>query len=155
MKNLTHNRVWLEIDLGVLQDNYRKMVAAVAPCSVIAVLKANAYGLGVGAVAEALVDTGCRQFGVAELNEALELKKFDGSVRGVDRASCPTFSPQRRTDKMSILLNYPAPNYDYNTSDHTMCYPAIFAGLFRLFLKRRDLPLFTELTTDQRGAGER
>ena len=81
MKSLSHNRVWLEIDLGVLQENYRKMVAAVAPCSVIAVLKANAYGLGVGAVASALVDAGCRQFGVAELNEALDLRKLGVSVQ--------------------------------------------------------------------------
>jgi len=92
MEKTIHSRVWLEIDLGVLQENYRKMVAAVAPCSVIAVLKANAYGLGVGAVAKALVDAGCRQFGVAELNEALELRALGGGENSVDRASCPICS---------------------------------------------------------------
>jgi len=81
MKRTAHNRVWLEIDLSVLQDNYRKMVAAVAPSSVMAVLKANAYGLGVRRVAGALVDAGCSCFGVAELNEALELRKLGCSVQ--------------------------------------------------------------------------
>jgi alanine racemase len=40
---------------------------------VLAVLKANAYGLGVGAYAKALAEAGCREFGVAEPFEALEL----------------------------------------------------------------------------------
>jgi alanine racemase len=41
---------------------------------VIAVLKANAYGLGVGEIARTLADSGVAGFGVAELNEALMLK---------------------------------------------------------------------------------
>jgi len=64
----------VEIDLGVLRKNYQKIEEAVAPCSVIGVLKANAYGLGVRHIAAALVDAGCVGFGVAELNEALALK---------------------------------------------------------------------------------
>ena len=51
----------------------------------LCVLKANAYGLGVGAYAKALVKAGCREFGVAEPYEALELlkivKKGEASVR--------------------------------------------------------------------------
>jgi alanine racemase len=39
------------------------------------VLKANAYGLGVGSYAGALAAAGCRHFGVAEPYEALELRR--------------------------------------------------------------------------------
>ena len=39
-------RVRVEIDLGALVRNYRKIVAHVKPMKVLAVLKANAYGLG-------------------------------------------------------------------------------------------------------------
>ena len=66
-------RVRVEIDLGALVRNYRKIVAHVKPMRVLSVLKANAYGLGVGAYAKALAEAGCREFGVAEPFEALEL----------------------------------------------------------------------------------
>ena len=47
-------RVWLEIDLGKLISNYRKIRVAVAPAQVLAVLKANAYGLGMLPIAQVL-----------------------------------------------------------------------------------------------------
>ena len=66
-------RVVVEIDIGALVRNYRRIVAHVKPMKVLCVLKANAYGLGVGAYARALAEAGCRNFGVAEPFEALEL----------------------------------------------------------------------------------
>ena len=68
-------RVQVEIDLKALVRNYRKIVAHVRPMQVLCVLKANAYGLGVGAYARALAEAGCTAFGVAEPFEAVELKK--------------------------------------------------------------------------------
>ena len=69
-------RVWVELDLETLVANYRKIAASVSPLGVMCVLKANAYGLGVGAYARALHGAGCRMFGVAEPHEALELKRI-------------------------------------------------------------------------------
>ena len=66
-------RVWLEIDLGKLISNYRKIRMAVAPAQVLAVLKANAYGLGMLPIAQALSDAGVDSFGVAEPHEAMQL----------------------------------------------------------------------------------
>jgi alanine racemase len=66
-------RVWLEIDLGKLISNYRKIRVAVAPAQVLAVLKANAYGLGMLPIAQALSDAGVDSFGVAEPHEAMQL----------------------------------------------------------------------------------
>ena len=68
-------RVQVEIDMRALVRNYRKIAAHVRPMKVLCVLKANAYGLGVGAYAKALASAGCTMFGVAEPFEALELKK--------------------------------------------------------------------------------
>ena len=67
------SRVRLEVSLPTLRGNFRKIATAVAPCSVIAVLKANAYGLGVSPIARALAESGATRFAVAELNEALSL----------------------------------------------------------------------------------
>ncbi len=66
-------RVWLEISLGTLTANYLKIAQAVAPAQILAVLKANAYGLGVLPIARALAEAGADAFGVAEPYEALQL----------------------------------------------------------------------------------
>lgn len=67
-------RVWVEIDLDMLAKNYQRISQTVDPCFVIAVLKANAYGLGVEAIARRLVAEGCEHFGVAEMREAITLQ---------------------------------------------------------------------------------
>lgn len=67
-------RVWVEVSLPTLCANYHKIAAAVAPARVMAVLKANAYGLGAQSIAAALAArTGVDRFGVAEPYEALAL----------------------------------------------------------------------------------
>jgi alanine racemase len=74
-------RVWLEIDLGVLRENYRRIARVVSPCQVIGVLKANAYGLGALPIARALHQAGCQRFGVAELNEGFALADVGADVQ--------------------------------------------------------------------------
>jgi alanine racemase len=69
-------RVRVTIDLGALVRNYRRIVEYARGLEVLCVLKANAYGLGVGEYARALVGAGCRQFGVAEPHEALQLVRL-------------------------------------------------------------------------------
>ena len=81
---LMKRRVEVTVDLKALVGNYRKIVAHVRPMKVLAVLKANAYGLGVGEYAKALYGAGCRMFGVAEPYEALELKAALADIRGGD-----------------------------------------------------------------------
>lgn len=68
------NRVTFEVNLAEIKNNFSKIRNAVAPGKVTAVLKANAYGLGVHEVAKACKEAGADSFGVADLNEALELK---------------------------------------------------------------------------------
>lgn len=65
---------YLGIDLGALARNYEKLAAEVAPARAAAVVKADAYGLGAGQVAEKLYAHGCRHFFVAQFVEALRLR---------------------------------------------------------------------------------
>ena len=81
-------RVVVEIDLKALVRNYRRIAAHVRPAKVLCVLKANAYGLGVGAYAKALAKAGCTMFGVAEPFEALELQKTLKSSVSRLKSSC-------------------------------------------------------------------
>ena len=74
-------RVWVEIDLKKIQSNYKKISDKVKPSEVMAVLKADAYGLGVIPIARALKMVGASIFGVAESREALSLRDLGATVQ--------------------------------------------------------------------------
>ncbi len=65
------SRVVLSIHTERLIQNYRRIADAVAPSKVIAVLKADAYGLGLANVVEPLANCGIAAIAVAELREGL------------------------------------------------------------------------------------
>ena len=72
-------RCWLEIDLDVVASNYRwAREICGESVQIIPVLKANAYGLGAATLSRALFALGARLFAVAELNEALEIRRACG-----------------------------------------------------------------------------
>jgi alanine racemase len=64
---------WVEIDLGALASNVRWLINA-TQTSVMAVVKANAYGHGAVQAARAAVQGGAAWLGVARLEEALQLR---------------------------------------------------------------------------------
>ncbi|HEY1454004.1 MAG TPA: alanine racemase, partial [Roseiarcus sp.] len=61
----------LTIDLGALADNWRKLATRAAPGRCAAVVKANAYGIGLAEAAPALWAAGARVFFVAHLSEGV------------------------------------------------------------------------------------
>ena len=69
--------LWAEIDLGALRKNLRAIRATVKNPStgVLAIVKAEAYGHGMVPVSRALWKEGVRFFGVANIDEALSLRK--------------------------------------------------------------------------------
>lgn len=70
-------RAWVDIDLSALGRNYRRLATRVAPAKILAVVKADAYGHGAGAVARALEAEGGERlagFAVATAEEAIELR---------------------------------------------------------------------------------
>jgi len=64
----------LEIDLAAIAANWRRAQAREAPGQCAAVVKADAYGLGVRQVVPALIAAGCRWFFVAQIDEAIDLR---------------------------------------------------------------------------------
>lgn len=72
------SRVTLEVDLGALERNFRRIRARVAPLGTIVVLKADAYGLGMPAVARRLVAAGAAGIATASLEEALAAQAATG-----------------------------------------------------------------------------
>ena len=70
----------VEVSLGRLTENLRAITAAVAPAVVMPIVKANAYGHGLAAVARHLVSVGATSFGVAFLEEAIALREAGVTV---------------------------------------------------------------------------
>ncbi len=64
----------LVIDPQIVADNWTRVAATVAPASCAAVVKADAYGIGIGRVAAALSRVGCRAYFVSSLSEARKLR---------------------------------------------------------------------------------
>lgn len=63
------------VDLDAVRANVRTIAAQVAPATVMAVVKANAYGHGAVPVARAALDAGAGWLGVADVDEALALRE--------------------------------------------------------------------------------
>jgi alanine racemase len=63
------------IDLGAIARNVRAIAERVAAAEVMAVVKADAYGHGAVACARAALAGGATRLGVADLDEALELRE--------------------------------------------------------------------------------
>jgi alanine racemase len=81
----------LRVDLDALARNYRTLLGRARPGECAAVVKADAYGLGLERVARRLLREGCRRFFVATLAEARELRSlapdaeigvFEGALAG-------------------------------------------------------------------------
>lgn len=65
----------LTVDLGAIRDNYR-LLAGMNKGACAAVMKADAYGLGMEQVAPALALEGCKVFFTAHLEEGIRLRQL-------------------------------------------------------------------------------
>jgi alanine racemase len=73
----------LTIDLGAVVANYRLLRKRLGNTEAAAVVKADAYGLGVTKVAPALAAAGCRTFCVAHVGEGIALRRLLGKAATV------------------------------------------------------------------------
>jgi len=67
---------WIEVDLDAISGNYREVVKQLRPeARCMAVVKADAYGLGAIEVAKTLEREGCEAFAVTHIDEGLILRE--------------------------------------------------------------------------------
>lgn len=79
------------VDLGAVRRNFQELVARTPGPAHMAVVKADAYGHGCAPVALATLAVGADWLGVAQLQEALDLRaRLD--AHGVKRAAAPIFT---------------------------------------------------------------
>ena len=94
-----HDAATLTVDLGALADNWRRLRERAAPAECAAVLKADAYGIGLEPAARALGSAGCRTFFVAHLSEAARLRRTSPEavtyvLNGLLPGTAPRFAEQ-------------------------------------------------------------
>ncbi|ACL19398.1 alanine racemase [Desulfitobacterium hafniense] len=80
--------VWTEINLQALQRNYDR-IQALTESEIMPIVKADAYGHGALQAVEAFYERGARRFGVALLNEALELRRAYPDIKVMLIGSLP------------------------------------------------------------------
>ncbi len=72
-----HRPTWVEIDLDALAHNLNSIKNKIGKgTSIIAVVKANAYGHGIEKVSKRLEDEGVSMFGVATVEDAVKLRAY-------------------------------------------------------------------------------
>lgn len=72
--------VWLSVFPDALTHNFKKMAALFPETEIAAVVKANAYGLGVENVVPALDGAGCKTFFVNRLSEGICVRRHTRSA---------------------------------------------------------------------------
>ena len=71
---MNRNRTWVEVDLGAVRENVKKIKEKVKPSKVLACIKADGYGLGALPIAKE-IEKDVDIFGLATVTEAKELRK--------------------------------------------------------------------------------
>ncbi|MBI2264045.1 MAG: alanine racemase [Armatimonadetes bacterium] len=97
---------WLEIDLDAIVHNYRLIRAQVGEgVGIMPIVKADAYGHGASEVAAVLSEEGADYFGVATLDEAVELRKagITGSILLLEPGD-PALAPEIIAHNLSQTL---------------------------------------------------
>ena len=87
----------LTIDLGALQDNWRTLAALAPGSECAAVVKADAYGVGLPEAVGALTRAGARTFFVAHLSEAATARAAAPEsaiyvLNGLPPGACPAYA---------------------------------------------------------------
>ena len=131
----TGSRAWIDVDLGALVENART-VARIAGVKLLPVVKANAYGLGAVAVAQALEQVDPWGYGVATIEEGAELR-----AAGITRP---------------ILVFMPARAQLFDQYDLHQLTPALGdAGGILEWTTRGERPFHVEIDTGMGRAGVR
>lgn len=103
---------WVEIDLDRLAQNMREIRRLTdKKAQVTAVIKANAYGHGSCEAADVLLQNGADRLAVAELDEAIELRRHN--ITAPILVLGPVFPEQA---PQAVLYGIDIPVFDYDTA---------------------------------------
>ncbi|MFA6807394.1 MAG: alanine racemase [Eubacteriales bacterium] len=99
--------LWVEVNLDAVLHNYRQIKEKISPGSrCMAVVKADAYGMGAVEVAKILQDDGCEAFAVTTLDEAILLRQngIDAIILVLGPTSRPSWG-QAMEENIQITIS--------------------------------------------------
>lgn len=102
-------RAWIELNIDNLAHNISQFRSILSPkCAIMPAIKANAYGHGAVIIAEALQDLGIKDFCVATVNEAIELREagISGQLLILGYTSQEQFSDLVRYNLTQTVIDY-------------------------------------------------
>jgi alanine racemase len=146
----------LTIDLAAIVENWRILKKKAAPgCDVGAVVKADAYGLGLEHVASALQAAGCKTFYVAHLDGAINLRQVLGPEPRIACLNGPNKGTERDHVAFKIMPVLSTPeqikawcNFALTEEILAESIVQVDTGMHRLGLSERE---FTALLNDPDG----
>jgi len=94
------------INLDHLKHNYRLLAARAGSASIMAVVKANAYGHGLHLVAPALFEAGCRSFAVTDAEEGVRLRNHLSDVKADSAISITLLSGIYAADDAELCTTH-------------------------------------------------
>jgi alanine racemase len=146
----------LTVDLAALTENWRILKKRARPgCDMGAVVKADAYGLGLEPVARALLQAGCQTFYVAHLDGAVSLRQIVGPGPRIACLNGPNKQTERDHAALRIMPVLSTPehvkawrNFALKEEILQESIVQVDTGMNRLGLSERE---FTELMNDPDG----
>ena len=135
----------LTIDLDALVANYRRLRELASPAECAAVVKADAYGLGLAQAAPSLARAGCKTFFVATLGEAKALRALlPGAVIYVFAGLMPGTAELLHQHDLRPVLNSAEEirewaSFSASKGEKLPCAVHIDSGMNRLGLSEQDV----------------
>lgn len=132
-------RAWAEISLSALEHNLNAISGALCDnTSIMAVIKADAYGHGEGEILKKLHECGIKYFAVSNLDEAVSVRKHcpDGEILilGYTPPEYASELIEHNIIQGVLSLDY-AHELSQNTSKAVRCHIKIDTGMGRIGLK--------------------
>ncbi len=137
----------LTVDLGALADNWRALAKRVAPAECGAVVKADAYGIGIEAAVPALVAAGCKTFFVAHASEGVRTRAVapDATIyvlNGLPPAAVPVMIEYRLRP---VLGSHEDAQIWAKAADRLPCALHVDTGMNRLGIAPADVAAIAQM----------
>ena len=128
-------RAWIELNIDNLVHNISQFKNILSPqCAIMPAIKANAYGHGAVIIAEALQDLGIKDFCVATVNEAIELREagISGQLLILGYTSPKQFSDLVHYNLTQTVIDYPYAKLLNDYGQAVFVHIGIDTGMHRL-----------------------
>lgn len=126
----TTSRAWVEVDLGAVRHNCRRLSTWAAPARFIAVVKSNAYGHGMEAVARVALEEGAWALAVVNIDEGLRLRRAGFACRVI--VVGPIFSSELQA---ALEADLSLPVYSHEMLDEVSACAEVLGRTARVHLK--------------------